>query len=94
MVLVRPTASFSDPNLPREHKRASKSSITITMITGSPAAREAILLHFQFPSKASNHSNAKLSIEVIKDMKGVRGQFGTAGEQTWGCTLGTNEKEI
>ena len=62
------------------------------MITGSSAAGEAISPHFQFPSKATNHCNAKLPIQVIKDMKGVRGQFGAKQEETWGCTLGTNEK--
>ena len=88
----RPTAEFSDPNLPTAHRRTSKSAITVTMITGSSAAGEAIAPHFQFPSKATDQCNAKLPIEVIKTMKGVIGWFGMGEETEWGCTLGTNKK--
>ena len=56
------------------------------MITGSSAAGEAMAPHFQFPSKATDQCNAKLPIEVIKDMKGVIGWFGMAKKQN-GHTL-------
>ena len=49
----RPRVEFYDSSIPVSHRRPSKSSMTITMITGSAAAGgEAVASHFQFPTKA------------------------------------------
>lgn len=48
----RPEVYLYDPRIHQVGKATSKSSLTSTMITGSNAAGEAIVPHFQFQSKA------------------------------------------
>ena len=57
----RPSAEFVDTGLPCAYKRTSKPSITVTFITGSSIAGEAIPPHFQFPTK-SKTCNGKRSV--------------------------------
>jgi len=82
----RPAIQFTDPNLQASYKRTSKSSTTITMITGSSAAGEPIPPHFQFPTKAKDDTNKKIKAEAIKHLKDVFGVFGSGSKQKWGCT--------
>jgi len=81
----RPAIQFTDPNLQASYKRTSKSSTTITMITGSSAAGEAIPPHFQFPTRAKEDT-AKIKNDVFKYLKKVLGVFGAATIQEWDCT--------
>mmetsp|Transcript_13382 Transcript_13382/g.31511 ORF Transcript_13382/g.31511 Transcript_13382/m.31511 type:complete len:575 (+) Transcript_13382:842-2566(+) len=85
----RPAVEMFDPSLQASFKRTSKSSVTITMITGSSAAGEAIAPHFQFPTRATS-KETKFDIETARWMKQIRGHFGI--NKNWECTYGKNEK--
>ena len=71
----RPSAEFVDMGLPCVYKRTSKSSITVTFITGSSAAGESVPPpHFQFPTRAKTCNGVSLNIAAIGDLVfGVRG---------------------
>ena len=84
----RPSVLLTDPLLQASFTRTSKSSITVTMITGSSAAGEPIAPHFQFPTRAKE--NPKFNIEIARWLKKVRGKFGE--DRYWGSTIGMNEK--
>ena len=65
--------------------------MTITMITGSSAAGEAIAPHFQFPTKAKPE-NAKLNIDILTKMKTVEGVFGKPKLTSFHTTFRMNDK--
>ena len=56
----RPEVYLYDPRLHQVGKASSKSSLTSTMITGSNAAGEAIVPHFQFQLKAKFDNAASI----------------------------------
>ena len=87
----RPRVQFYHSSIPVSHRRTSKSSMTITMITGSSAAGEAIAPHFQFPTKAKPE-NAKLNIDILTKMKKVEGVFGKPKLMSFPTTFQMNEK--
>ena len=87
----RPSVEFVDVGLPRAYKQTSKSSITVTFITGSSAAREAVPPYFQFPSKAKTY-NGKVSLNVVTKLQGVEGTFGWDQEKRFSSTFAVNEK--
>ena len=88
----RPSVVFYDPSLPKLGKRAVKSSLTTTMITGSNAIGEPLPPHFQFSTKATSGDRQKVRNEVLKYMLGVRATFGNDEERVWPATYGLNEK--
>ena len=88
----RPEAIFYDPRLPRLGKATSKSGKATTMITGSTAAGEALLPHFQFQLAAQSEETMKLRVDMVQYMQGVRGKFGCKDIKEWDCTFGMNTK--
>ena len=52
------------------------SALTLTMITGSSAAGEAIPPHFQFQTKSKTEDTQRVRMEMFKYMPKVVGKFG------------------
>ena len=77
----RPEVYLYDPRLHQVGKASSKSSLTSTMITGSNAAGEAIVPHFQFQSKAKSDDTMQLQYDVVEHMPRVVVQFGCEEER-------------
>ena len=74
------------------HRRTSKSSTTITQITGSSVAGEAIAApHFQFPTKAKP-GNEKLHMNILLKLKIVDGLFGEVKVTQIPTTYRMNER--
>ncbi len=72
----RPEVYLYDPTIHQVGKALSKSSLTSTMITGSNAAGEAIVPHFQFQSTAKSDDTMQLQYDVAEHMPRVVSQFG------------------
>ena len=88
----RPSVTFYDPNLPHSGKKTSKSSVTITFITGSTAFGEALPPHFQFSTKAKSDDKKKVPFQMVEFLKNVNGTFGARQDRVWPTTFGMNEK--
>ncbi len=78
--------------LPEVGKTVSKSSMSMTMITGSTAAGEAILPHFQFLTIAQSEETMQLCAKAIEFMPNILGQFGCNDVREWPVTFGMNMK--
>ena len=76
------------------HRRTSKSSMVITLITGSSAAREAIAPHFQFPRTKAKPGNEKLNIDILAKTKTVESRFGKVKLTKFPTTYRMNEIEF
>ena len=87
----RPRVEFYDSSIPVSHRQMSKSSMTITMITTSSAAGEAIALHFQFPTKAKP-GNEGLNIDILMKIKTVEDLFGEVKLTQFPTAFRMNEK--
>ena len=83
---------FYNSSMPVSHRRKFKSSMTITLITGSSAAGEAIAPHFQFPTKAKPGGNEKLKINILLKMKTADGLFGEVKVTQFPTIYRMNEK--
>ncbi len=88
----RPAACYHDPHLPQVGKSTSKMSQTITMITGSNAAGEALPPHFQFMLLAQTDKGKQIHNDCVRYMKKTRGNFGLGKEAKLPVTFGLNEK--
>ena len=91
----RPAAYWFDPRLPQVGITTAKTSYSSTMITGSNAYGEALPPHFQFVSSAQTDDAKMITVDCIRYMKKVRGVFGMgagASEESFGVTIGLNEK--
>ena len=88
----RPAATFYSPSLPNLGKATIKSSVAITMITGSTAAGEPIPPHFQFPTAAKSDETQKVNVELERFFVGIKGKFGHGEEKVFPVTFGQNEK--
>jgi hypothetical protein len=93
----RPAAYWFDPRLPQPQVgiTTAKTSYSSTMITGSNAYGEALPPHFQFMSSAQTDEGKMITVDCIRYMKKVRGVFGMgagASEESFGVTIGLNEK--
>ena len=72
----RPEVVFYCPRFPQTGRDTGKISLTINLITGSTAAREAIPPHFQFLIKAQTAETDKFRVELVAYRPHVRGKFG------------------
>ncbi len=88
----RPAAYWFDPRLPLVGITTSKTSYSLTMFTGSNAYGEALPPHFQFTLSAQMEEGKMIWIDCIRYMKKVRGEFGTGVSDSYGVTIGMNEK--
>ncbi len=88
----RPLIVYVGKNLPDSGKSFSKSSITVTMITGSTAASEAIPPHFQFSTAAKSEDCMQICLELMQFMPNIKGQFCCDVEHNWPVTFGMNAK--
>ncbi len=88
----RPEVILYNPRIHQVGKAISKCSLTSTMITGSNAAGEAIMPHFQYQSKAKSEDMMRLQYDVAEHMPLLVGQFRLGKEQSWPVTFGQNEK--
>jgi len=88
----RPAAYWFDPRLPQVGITTAKTAYSSTMITGSNAYGEALPPHFQFTSSAQTEEGKMITIECIRYMKKVRGEFGMGVSASFGVTIGLNEK--
>jgi hypothetical protein len=62
------------------------------MISGSTAAGEPLLPHFQFQTSAQTAEAEAIRIETIRYMLNVRGTFGHESKQSFPILLGLNHK--
>ena len=88
----RPAAYYHDPRLPQVGISTSKSSQTITMITGSNAWGEALPPHFQFMSSAQTDEGKQIRNECVGYMKRTIGNFGLGEQKSLPVSIGMNEK--
>ena len=88
----RPAAYYHDPRLPQVGISTSKTSQTITMITGSNAWGEALPPHFQFMSSAQTDEGKQIRNECMCYMQRTIGNFGLGEEKSLPISLGMNEK--
>ena len=58
-------------------KSTIKSSVLITMITGSTAANKAILPHFQFSTTSKSKETQHMNVNSVAFCPKVNGDFGT-----------------
>ena len=87
-----PSVVYVGKNLPNVGKAFSKTSITVTMITGSTAAGEAIPPHFQFSTMATSENRMRLRSELLQFMPYIKGKFGCNSIREWPVTFGMNLK--
>ncbi len=87
-----PALVYVGKNLPEVGKAYSKSSVTLTMITGSTAAGKAIPPHFQFSTTATSEERMRLRSDLLQFMPNVKGQFGCNDVKEWPVTFGMNSK--
>jgi hypothetical protein len=59
---------------------------------GSNAYGEALPPHFQFTMSAQTDEGKMIWINCTRYMKKVRGEFGTGVNESYGVTIGMNEK--
>ncbi len=71
-----PEAVLYDPRFAQVGKTTTKSSLTLTMITGSNAVGDPIPPHLQYQTKAKSTEQMKLQYDVAEYMPCVHGQFG------------------
>jgi hypothetical protein len=88
----RPTVTYFDVRFPQLGKATSKSALTTTMISGSTAAGEPLLPHFQFQMSAQTAEAEAIRIETTRYMLDVRGTFGHESKQSFPISLGLNHK--
>ena len=94
----RPAVAFVNPSLPRLGEQVPKSGYSLTLITGSTAAGEALPPHFQFATRATDPARIKIRFDAPRYTKRVRGTFGNRDsdgnlrERIWPCTFASNEK--
>jgi hypothetical protein len=88
----QPEMVLYDPQFPLVGKAASKSTLTMTMITGSTAAGEALSPHLQFQTKAKTNNMMRLQYDVEEHMPSIWGKFGKDKVCLWPVTFGQNEK--
>jgi hypothetical protein len=88
----RPKAVFYNPNLPLVGKATLKESACTTMITGSNAASEPILPHFQFQTSAQSQDTEQCRLEAAAYFCGVWCKFGKKKAKYIGVSVGLNEK--
>jgi len=88
----RPAAYYHDPRLPQVGISTSKTSQTITMITGSNAWGEALPPHFQFMTSAQTDEGKQIRNECVRYMKNVKGEFGLGEMASRRVAYGMNEK--
>ena len=62
------------------------------MISGSTAAGEPLIPHFQFQTSVKTDEAKAIRIEMIRYMLDVRGTFGYEDEQSFPISLGLNKK--
>ena len=84
--------TYFDVRFPQLGKATSKSALTTTMISGSTAAGEPLLPHFQFQTSAQTAEAEAIRIETIRYMLNVRGTFGHESKQSFPISLGLNHK--
>jgi hypothetical protein len=87
----RPAATFHDPRLPQVGISTSKTSQTLTMITGSNAWGEALPPHFQFMTTAQSDEGKQIRNNMVRYMKNVRGEFGLGEVALKPISYGMNE---
>lgn len=90
----RPAIVYVGNNLPEVGKAYSKSSLALTMITGSTAASEAIPPHFQFLTTATSEERMRICSDLLQVMPNVKGQFGCYTGREWPVTFGMNLKGV
>ncbi len=78
-----PEVILYNPRIHQIEKATLKSSLTSTMITRSNAAREAIIPHFQYQSKAKSEDMMRLQYDVAEHMPRVVGQLGGERAILW-----------
>jgi hypothetical protein len=88
----QPEMVLYDPRFPQVGKAMTKTVFTMTMITRSNAAGEALPPHLQFPMKAKSNDMMQLDYDMVEFMWLVRGQFGCKEERCWPVTFGQNKK--
>ena len=62
------------------------------MITGSNAYGKALPPHFQFMSSVQTDEGKMIMVDCIQYMEKVRGKFGMGASESFGVTIGLNEK--
>ncbi len=80
---------FHSCNLPNLRK---STIVSITLITGSTAAGEAIPLHFQFSAASKSKKTQQVNVNSIAFFPNVKGKSGTSDLKEWPMTIGMNEK--
>ena len=88
----RPPVVFFNPHLPKIGRGTYKSSASLTMITGSTAAGEALPPHFQFQTAAKSAETQRARYELVQYFHSVYGKFGFTERQLLGVSIGFNEK--
>ena len=83
-------ALIYDPRFPMVGKATFKSSLSLTMITGSTAAGKPFPPHIQFPLKAKSMETMQLEFDVVEHVPQVLGQFGCEEEQARPVLFGQN----
>jgi len=83
---------FYTPNLPNLGRAAIKTSASPTMITGSNAAGEPILRHFQFSTTAQSEDTQRMNIRMSTFFPKIIGKFQTDCEKEWPVTVAMNMK--
>ncbi len=89
---VRLEITFYSPNLPNLGRSTIKTNMATTMITGSTAAGEPILPHFQFSTMAQSEDTQRVNIRMSAYFPKIKGTFGTDSEKDWPVTFGMNLK--
>ncbi len=88
----RPAAYWFDLRLPQVGITTAKTAYSSMMITGSKAYGEALPPHFQFTSSAQTDEGRMITVDCIRYMKKVQGQFGMGMSESFGVTIRLNEK--
>ena len=70
----------------------AKTAYLSTMITGSNMYDKALPPHFQFTSSAQTVEGKMIMVDCIRHMKKIRGVFGMEASESFGVTMGLNEK--
>ena len=77
-----PAAYYYDPRLPQVGISTSKTSQTITMITGSNAWGEVLPPHFQFMTSAQTDEGKQIRNECDRYLRRTKGIFGLGEEKS------------
>ena len=84
--------TYYDKRFPQLGKATSKTSLTATMISGSNAAGEHVIPHFQFQTLAKNDTTKAIQIKCLRYMLDVKATFGHKEEQSFLVSVGLNHK--